>query len=223
MDMNKEATEGVVPTPNIKYEEVEHIEADAASDKRLVRKIDFHVIPILIILFTFSLMDRNIIATARVAGMGKALDLTGNRYSVALLVLFPLYILIELPTSFILRKISVKAFFFGMVFCWGIAAMCHAFVKTFPQLVAVRVLLGLFEGSFQVSISSTCFPAPPFFPLQNSYQNTTAGLHLHHLVLVHQIRNTKTPCYLVCLGTTARSLHRYSFLRVEYLEWRRWS
>lgn len=157
MDISKDAAEGVVAVLNSKYEEVEHVEADATSDKRLVRKIDLHVIPILIILFAFSLIDRNIIATARVAGMGKTLNLTGNRYSVALLVVFPLYILIELPTTFILRKISVKAFFFGMVFCWGIVAMCHAFVDTFPQLVAVRVLLGLFEGSFQVSVSSNMF------------------------------------------------------------------
>jgi hypothetical protein len=159
MGMGKEAAEGVVPALNSKFEEDEHVEAVAASDKHLVRKIDIRVIPILIILFTFSLIDRNIIATARVAGMGQALDLTGNRYSVALLVLFPLYILIELPTTFILRKISVKAFFFGIVFCWGIVAMCHAFVKTFAQLIAVRVLLGLFEGSFQASaiVPPACF------------------------------------------------------------------
>lgn len=150
MDLGKEVAEGVVPALDGKYEEVENIEADPKADKQLVRKIDFHVIPILIILFTFSLIDRNIIATARVAGMGTDLDLTGNRYSVALLVLFPLYILVELPASFVLRKISVKAFFFGTVFCWGVVAMCHAFVNTFAQLVAVRVLLGLFEGSFQV-------------------------------------------------------------------------
>lgn len=151
MDVGKETAQGEVHALNSKYE-VEHVEADAASDKRLVRKIDVHVIPILILLFAFSLIDRNIIATARVAGMGAALDLTGNRYSVALLVLFPLYILVELPANFILRKISVKAFFFGMVFCWGVVAMCHAFVNTFAQLVAVRVLLGFFEGAFQVSI-----------------------------------------------------------------------
>ncbi len=165
MDLGKEPIERVVGALDNKHdsEEIEHVASDAASDKRLVRKIDLHVIPILIILFTFSLIDRNIIATARVAGMGTALDLTGNRYSVVLLVLFPLYILIEMPTTFVLRKTSVKAFFFVMVFCWGIVAMCHAFVKSFPQLVAVRVLLGLFEGSFQVSVSanvSSLFVSP---------------------------------------------------------------
>lgn len=151
MDVGKEPIEGTITTTDGKCEEVEHLEPDGVLDKRLVRKIDYHVIPILILLFAFSLIDRNIIATARVAGMGKDLGLTGNKYSVALLVLFPLYILIEIPTNFVLRKISVKGFFFGMVFCWGTVAMCHAFVNTFSQLVAVRVLLGLFEGSFQVS------------------------------------------------------------------------
>jgi MFS family permease len=151
MDLDKEAAEGVIPALNSNYEEVEHVEADMAAGKQLMRKIDFKVIPILIILFTFSLIDRNIIATARVAGMGKDLNLVGSRYSVALLVLFPLYILVELPSSFILRKVSVRGFFFATVFCWGIVAMCHAFVNSFAQLVAVRALLGLFEGSFQVS------------------------------------------------------------------------
>ncbi|KAJ9616209.1 hypothetical protein H2204_014004 [Knufia peltigerae] len=149
MDVGKVPIEGATTTVDGKREEIEQVEPDAVLNKRLVRKIDYHVIPILILLFAFSLIDRNIIATARVAGMGKDLELTGNKYSVALLALFPLYILIELPTNFILRKISVKGFFFGMVFCWGTVAMCHAFVKTFSQLVAVRVLLGLFEGSFQ--------------------------------------------------------------------------
>lgn len=141
----------------LKANDVEHIEVDSRDrsrvvlDKRLLRRIDLRVIPILVVLFAFSLIDRNVVATARVAGMGKDLELTGNKYSIALLAVFPLYILIELPSNFMLRRISVKALFFGMVLCWGTVAMCHAFVQTFSQLVAVRVLLGLFEGSFQVS------------------------------------------------------------------------
>ncbi|KEF58316.1 uncharacterized protein A1O9_06242 [Exophiala aquamarina CBS 119918] len=150
MKSNTHVTGDVVPPSEVKDVEIEHLDAvEAVINKRLIRKIDFRIIPVLILLFAFSLIDRNIIATARVAGMGKDLDLVGNRYSVALLSLFPLYILIELPTNFILRRISVKAFFFGMVLCWGVVALCHAFVQTYPQLVAVRVLLGLFEGSFQ--------------------------------------------------------------------------
>lgn len=155
MKDNNQVKADALPPSEVKDVEVEHLdEVEVFIDKRLLRKIDFRIIPVLIILFAFSLIDRNIIATARVAGMGKDLNLVGNRYSVALLVLFPLYILIELPTNFILRRISVKGFFFGMVLCWGVVALCHAFVQTFPQLVAVRVLLGLFEGSFQVRLIS---------------------------------------------------------------------
>lgn len=111
MELTKDASESVMAASDIKHVEVIEIdEAEAALNKRLRRKIDLRLIPILIILFTFSLIDRNIIATARVAGMGVDLDLVGNRYSVALLVLFPLYILIEIPTNLILRQISVKGF-----------------------------------------------------------------------------------------------------------------
>jgi hypothetical protein len=46
MDMGKEAAEGAVSVLRGKFEKVEHVEADAASDKRLVPKIDIHVRPI---------------------------------------------------------------------------------------------------------------------------------------------------------------------------------
>lgn len=154
MESIKHAEANFAPVSDVEHLEFDHVEEQqSVPEKALRRKIDLRLIPVLVLLFTFSLIDRNIIATARVAGMGDDLHLDGNKYSIALLAVFPLYILIELPTNLILRAISVKWYFFVTVLLWGTVAMCHAFVKSFGELVAVRVLLGLFEGSFQVSYS----------------------------------------------------------------------
>ena len=53
------------------------------AEKRLLRKIDWRVLPIPIMLVGLSSIDRTNIASARVAGMSDDLDLQGNRYNIA--------------------------------------------------------------------------------------------------------------------------------------------
>ena len=73
-------------------------------DRKLVRKIDWHLLPWICILYALGLLDRYSlsceffsdfrinISVARISGMDKELVLTGNNhYNVALLVFFPGY------------------------------------------------------------------------------------------------------------------------------------
>jgi len=67
---------------------IAHIDASpnnavTSAEKRLLRKIDWRVLPIPILLVGLSSIDRTNIASARVAGMAKDLDLGGNRYNIA--------------------------------------------------------------------------------------------------------------------------------------------
>lgn len=67
---------------------IAHIDASptnavTSAEKRLLRKIDWRVLPIPILLVGLSSIDRTNIASARVAGMATDLDLGGNRYNVA--------------------------------------------------------------------------------------------------------------------------------------------
>lgn len=134
-------------------EQISHtaFEPTVAERKRLLRRIDIRVLPWLTLLYALSLFDRTNIASARVAGMAEALDLVGNRYNVAVLVFFPTFILVEIPRDSILRRVPVRYYLAGMIFLWGVVAMCCGFTKTFQQLAGLRVILGLFEGGFNVS------------------------------------------------------------------------
>ncbi|KAK5222787.1 hypothetical protein LTR72_005624 [Exophiala xenobiotica] len=133
-------------------------ESPAIDDKKLLRRIDLHIVTWLAILYAFSLLDRTNIGSAKVAGMEVDLELTGNRYSIVSLMLFPTYILLDVPSNMFIRRVSVRTYLAFFVFCWGVLAMCCGFVNDWKDLIAVRVLLGAFEGAFQrlIILKPTC-------------------------------------------------------------------
>ncbi|KAF4968641.1 hypothetical protein FSARC_4016 [Fusarium sarcochroum] len=120
----------------------------SANEKKLVRRIDLHVLPWLCITYALSLIDRTNIAAAKVVGMVVDLDLVGNRYNVALLAFFFTYIAAEIPSNAFIRNLGSQRYLTFLIASWGAVAMCFGFVKTYGQLVALRVLLGLLEGGF---------------------------------------------------------------------------
>lgn len=69
---------------------IAHIEASPTNavtlaEKRLLRKIDFRVLPMPVLLVGLSSIDRVNISSAKVAGMAKDLDLGGTRYNIVVL------------------------------------------------------------------------------------------------------------------------------------------
>ncbi|KAI9830156.1 MAG: hypothetical protein M1819_005833 [Sarea resinae] len=123
-------------------------ELDKAADDRLMRKCDLHIIPILFILYLFSFLDRVNIGNARIQGLEKSLHMKGNEYNVALLVFFIPYVLLEVPSNLILKRVAPSTWLSGIMFCWGICTMCQGFTKSYGGLVACRFLMGIFEAGF---------------------------------------------------------------------------
>lgn len=59
---------------------------DEAAEKRLLRKLDFTIYPVLYIVYMLSFLDRINIGNAKIQGMTADLDLSGSRYNIALFV-----------------------------------------------------------------------------------------------------------------------------------------
>lgn len=68
-----------------------------AVEKRLVRKLDLTLIPMLWILYLFNYLDRNNIAQAKLNTFEKDLGLVGNQFNVAVSILNVSYMLMQLP------------------------------------------------------------------------------------------------------------------------------
>jgi hypothetical protein len=79
-----------------------------AQHNRLMWKIDLHILPWLAIFYFLSFLDRVNIGNARLFGLESDLGMAGPDFNVALLVFFGPYILFEIPSNLILRKITPR-------------------------------------------------------------------------------------------------------------------
>jgi hypothetical protein len=118
------------------------------EQKRIVRKVDLRLIPTLGFMYCVSLMDRTNLGVAMVAGMGVDLKLTGQRYSIVVLLFFITYVALQPPATVVLRKLGPRMFLPAIVVLWGSVMIGFGFVKEWHSLIPLRLLLGIFEAGF---------------------------------------------------------------------------
>lgn len=94
---------------------------DQRTEKKLIRRVDRRLLPMLGLLYSIALIDRTNISAARISGMAEDLRLDiGNRYTIALVVFFPPYALFELPSNIVLRKVGSARWLSSIALAWGI-------------------------------------------------------------------------------------------------------
>ncbi|KAK9446413.1 major facilitator superfamily domain-containing protein [Limtongia smithiae] len=120
--------------------------ADPAVSKRVVRTIDMHVIPPLFLLYLLAFIDRSNIGNAKIEGLETSLGMSGNDYNIALVVFFLPYILLEVPSNFVLKKVKPSTWLSLILFLWGCVTVGIGNVRTYGQLIACRFLLGALES-----------------------------------------------------------------------------
>ncbi|MCJ1301982.1 hypothetical protein MMC08_004783 [Hypocenomyce scalaris] len=122
------------------------VEVDYAAEKKLVRKLDLYIIPVVMLLYLLSFLDRVNIGNARLYGMEADLGLTGNKYQIAVALLFVTYITSELPSNLVLKKFRPSRWISAITMLWGIIATLTGVTQNYGELIACRILLGLVEG-----------------------------------------------------------------------------
>ncbi|KAF5349217.1 hypothetical protein D9756_009501 [Leucocoprinus leucothites] len=119
---------------------------DHALEKRVWRKLDFYVLPVVAIFYLLSFLDRTNLGNARVAGLQKDLKMDNKQYSIALTVTYVPYIVAELPSNLLLKTVGPNLMLPTMLALWGIVTTLQGVVKTYSGLLAARFFLGLLEG-----------------------------------------------------------------------------
>jgi hypothetical protein len=108
---------------------------DHALEKKVIRKCDIHLVPILFLLFLCAFVDRSVpqlpvcshywhltsinIGNAKIQGLTKDLKMKGEDYNIALFMFFIPYILLEVPSNMILKKLRPSVWISAIMFCWG--------------------------------------------------------------------------------------------------------
>ncbi|KAI0535320.1 major facilitator superfamily transporter [Xylaria digitata] len=119
------------------------------KQKRAISKVDWRLIPMLLFLYLITYLDKTNIGNAQIEGLLDSLHMDGTQYNIAVSVFFVPYILAEVPSNMILNKFTKPSTYIGiLVLGWGIIMILTGVVKDFGGLIAVRLLLGLFEAGF---------------------------------------------------------------------------
>ncbi|KAJ7282872.1 MFS general substrate transporter [Mycena rebaudengoi] len=118
----------------------------AQEELKLWRKIDTRLMPILSLMYLLSFLDRGNIGNARLQGLQTQLDLTGNKYNIALTMYFIPYCMFECPANLVLKRFRPSKWLPGITVVWGIVMTLMGLVKNYPQLVGARVCLGVAEA-----------------------------------------------------------------------------
>ena len=94
-------------------------ELDRSREKKLLWKLDIHVLPMISVLYMLAFIDRINIGNAKIQGLTTDLNMTGNDYNVALFVFFVPYILFEVPSNLLLKRIKPSTWLSAIMFGWG--------------------------------------------------------------------------------------------------------
>ena len=116
------------------------------TERRLITKIDMRVIPVLSIMYLLAFLDRTNIANASVFGLVKDLGLKDTQYNTALTIFFVPYVIFEIPSNIILKRLKPHVWLSVCMFMFGVVTICQGLVQNFSGLVATRFFLGFFES-----------------------------------------------------------------------------
>lgn len=100
----------------------------------------------------FNQLDRTNLGNAQTAGFSDDLHIPSSAVNDASSLFFATYIPFQPFAAALSRRIGAPRFMGASLVLWGILTICHAFVKSNGQLIAVRLLMGLAECGFYPSV-----------------------------------------------------------------------
>jgi MFS family permease len=120
---------------------------ESAALKAVFSKINWRLIPLLLLAYMVAYLDRINIGYAQLQ-MKQTLPFDDAVYGLGAGIFFIGYFLFEVPSNLLLEKIGARKTLLRIMVLWGLAASAMMFVSTPLQFYAVRFLLGVFEAGF---------------------------------------------------------------------------
>lgn len=117
----------------------------STTERKLMWKIDMHVIPWLCIMYLLAFLDRVNISNANVYDLSVELGLKNHEFNTALVIFFVPYILFEIPSNVLLKHFKPHVWLSINMFGFGLVTLFQGLVTSYSGLLATRFFLGVFE------------------------------------------------------------------------------
>lgn len=186
---------------------VSMIPSDAANDdatetvsgaeyRKLIWKLDVHLLPPLFVLWFISLIDRVNIGTARIQGLEKDLGMNplSNQFNIATVVVFIGLMLAEVPSNWLVKRFTPSTVLCGECIVLGIFTIAQGLINNFAGLVALRLVIGILEAGL---IPGSIFLLSAYYPryelqwrvsmlhVGNALSNAVGGLLAYAVASIH--------------------------------------
>jgi len=128
------------------------VEGDVISmspeeERKLVRKIDFMILPLLFGCYFLQYLDKTLINYAAIMGLKKDTGISNDQYSELATLFYVTYLAFEFPGAYLVQRLPIARFLGFIVCAWGMMVACNAAAHNWGGLASLRVLLGTFEAS----------------------------------------------------------------------------
>lgn len=147
----KEESAGASQTTESDSQHAVSDDHNADLSRKVTRKIDVALLPLLGMMYLLSFLDRTNIATAKLNGFEADLGMPSSGYNTALWVFYLPFVLLEVPCNLILGRRGVRPAYWlgGIIFVLGVTSMCQGLTKSPGGLYACRALMGAVEAGVQ--------------------------------------------------------------------------
>lgn len=160
------------------YRRTEDQEVDPKESKRVLRKIDRRIIPILFFVYMLQYLDKNGINYASAYGLKKGTNLKGQDFSWLGSIFYFGYLWAQLPGGYLLQRFRTGKVLGLITITWGIIIITTPACSSFAGMAVNRFLLGTVEAAINpgfVLVMSIWYTVPEQ-PLRLEAYYCTNGL-----------------------------------------------
>lgn len=118
-----------------------------ADDKRILRKIDLNLLPVILFVYCLQSLDKTTLSYASVFGLSDDAHLQKNQLSWLGSIVYIAQLVFQPLVAYSLVRFPIGKFITTMVLCWGATLCFMAAATNFAGLMVTRLLLGAFEAS----------------------------------------------------------------------------
>ncbi|TFY77931.1 hypothetical protein EWM64_g6082 [Hericium alpestre] len=133
------------------FDGANEVELNAEEAEKLRRKIDWHLMPLMCILYLMTFADKTTLGQSAVLGIHleyrQSAHLDQTQFNWLGTVFYVAYLAFQYPQGWALQHFPAAKWMCVNIVVWAIALLCHAACRSFGALLVVRIIMGVCEGA----------------------------------------------------------------------------
>ncbi|KAI0436602.1 MFS general substrate transporter [Xylaria telfairii] len=128
------------------YKQHDGQDIDPREARQVLRKIDTHLLPLLMGTYLLQYLDKTSINSASVFGLKQGTNLHGQQYSWLTSLFYIGYLVAQPVAGYALQRLPLGKFIGYTILVWGLLTITTPVCTNFAGIAANRFLLGVFES-----------------------------------------------------------------------------